>query len=424
MIRAAFAVFILAVAPVWSETMLLEGHGGPIHDVAISPDGQFALTASFDNSVGLWSLETGEPVWLEGHEAGVKTVVFVGSDLAASAGDDFSIILWDLRDQSVRHRLTGHRGAVNGLAVSSDGQRLISASWDGRLGMWDVTTGEHLGWLDHHTGPVNDVWAGDGRVISGSVDGTVQARLGETTELLHSHGLAVTKVLAAPDGSWTALGGVDGAVLVVADGQVVADLSAGRRPVLALATDAAGKLLAVGDGEGHVTLVDTETWRFVRDMKVSEKGPIWALAFSPDGRRLMMGGINDSAAIWTVGANDPPALANEARAFLTDPATMENGARQFNRKCALCHTLTPDGKRRAGPTLHGLFGREAGTVPGYTYSAALTGTGLIWTAETIDQLFDQGPEHFVPGSKMPMQRITGATDREDLIRYLKENTGG
>ena len=107
---------------------------------------------------------------------------------------------------------------------------------------------------------------------------------------------------------------------------------------------------------------------------------------------------------------------------------MSNGQRQFVRKCSICHSLEPvgsdpGGARRAGPSLHGLFGRPAGTVAGYRYSDALTGSPVIWEAGTIDQLFEKGPDHFTPGSKMPMQQIAELADRQDLIAYLRDNTG-
>ena len=60
---------------------------------------------------------------------------------------------------------------------------------------------------------------------------------------------------------------------------------------------------------------------------------------------------------------------------------------------------------------------------GYSYSEALTGSPVVWEADTIDKLFDLGPDHFTPGSKMPMQRIAKLADRQDLIAYLRQNTG-
>jgi cytochrome c len=69
-----------------------------------------------------------------------------------------------------------------------------------------------------------------------------------------------------------------------------------------------------------------------------------------------------------------------------------------------------------------VFGRRAGTVPDYTYSKALDGSAIIWDDATINALFDVGPEEYIPGTKMPMQRITGAQDRADLVTYLREET--
>ena len=101
---------------------------------------------------------------------------------------------------------------------------------------------------------------------------------------------------------------------------------------------------------------------------------------------------------------------------------MSNGERQFARKCSICHSLTPDSQRRAGPTLYGIFGRKAGTLPGYSYSPALADADLVWSDETIDKLFSIGPDHYTPGSKMPMQQIADPADRNDLIAYLKDAT--
>ena len=111
-----------------------------------------------------------------------------------------------------------------------------------------------------------------------------------------------------------------------------------------------------------------------------------------------------------------PAAAEPAGAG--DP---EKGKALF-RACAFCHTLGPDGGRRAGPTLHHLFGREAGSVAGYAYSDALRNSGIVWTEDTVSRLFEVGPDTMTPGSKMPLQRMTDAGQRADLIAYLRRAT--
>ena len=71
---------------------------------------------------------------------------------------------------------------------------------------------------------------------------------------------------------------------------------------------------------------------------------------------------------------------------------------------------------------HGVFGRRAGSVGGYQYSDVLAGSDIVWNAKTIDQLFDIGPDYFIPGSKMPMQRIRRPVDRKDLVEFLERMT--
>ena len=115
-------------------------------------------------------------------------------------------------------------------------------------------------------------------------------------------------------------------------------------------------------------------------------------------------------------------MAQGELSFLKNPDEMSNGERQFARKCSICHSITPDGQRRAGPTLHGIFGRKAGSVQGYLYSDTLQDSDIVWNDDTINALFDEGPDHYIPGTKMPMQRITQANDRSDLIAFLRRAT--
>ena len=419
--------FIVATSAHAADFRLLVGHGGPVMDTAVSADGRHALTASFDNSVGHWTLGGEDVTWLEGHAAAVKTAIFLPDNRAASGGDDFAITIWDLETGEGK-RLEGHKGQVAGLAVSPDGALLASASWDGSVGLWSLPKGENLIMMTGHGAVVNDVaFSADGVLLySASADGTIRvwdvADRAETRQLVH-HGFGVNKLLLGP--GWLAYGAVDGGTRIIDPdtGGEIADLTLDRRPILSLASAPDGSEIAVGDGEGFVMTVSTDTWSITGDYKAAAQGPVWALAWTADSASLLAGGIDDAAFIWPAHNNlDAPIMATNRRGFLTDPSQMSNGERQFRRKCSICHSLTDDGARRAGPHLENLFGRAAGSVAGYTYSETVDGLGFDWTEQTIDQLFDLGPDHFIPGSKMPMQRITRPEDRQDLIAFLKENT--
>jgi cytochrome c len=104
------------------------------------------------------------------------------------------------------------------------------------------------------------------------------------------------------------------------------------------------------------------------------------------------------------------------------PAWAADAARgeQVYRKCVSCHTLEANGRNRAGPRLHGLFGRVAGSVADFRYSDALKGSGIIWTDQTLDAYLKDS-EAFVPGTKM-YGGLSLDEDRQDLIAYLKSAT--
>ncbi|MFT6675519.1 MAG: cytochrome c [Sulfitobacter sp.] len=401
----------------------LKGHGGPIMGLDVSIAGQVA-TASFDNSVGLW-LDR-KPTWLEGHEAAVNVVQFMTDGRILSGGDDFALRLWDHGETRVLGR---HRGKVTSLAVSGDGALVASGSWDGSVGLWPLDGGAPR-FLTLRDSGVNDlVFTADGRglLVAGTKGEILQYDIkGDAAPRpLVKHGFGVNKLVLGPAGTWLAYGAVDGGTRVVdaRTGTAIADFTLDRKPILALEHHAPTGLLAVGDGQGYIMLVNSATWRIQQDFRATRKGPVWALAFSPDGAMIYAGGLDDVAYGWPIALMDgfDPAMGQE-RSFLKDADKMPNGERQFMRKCSICHALEAGASRKAGPSLHNVFGRPAGTVPDYAYSPRLAGSAIIWSEATIDQLFDQGPDHFIPGSKMPMQVIAAPQDRRDLIQFLKTHS--
>ncbi len=95
-------------------------------------------------------------------------------------------------------------------------------------------------------------------------------------------------------------------------------------------------------------------------------------------------------------------------------ADAERGRTLYESRCVACHSL--DGNR-AGPSHRGVFGRMAGTVPGYAYSPALRDARLVWGAASLDRWL-VNPEALVPGQRMNYS-ISDAGERADLIAYLR-----
>ncbi|QBX36956.1 cytochrome c family protein [Brevundimonas sp. S30B] len=100
---------------------------------------------------------------------------------------------------------------------------------------------------------------------------------------------------------------------------------------------------------------------------------------------------------------------------------MENGRRAFAR-CRSCHTITDGGPNMTGPNLWGVFGRGAGSHPGYNYSNALREADFAWDAQRLDDWL-ANPRTFLPGNKMTFPGLPDASDRRDVIAWLKVETG-
>lgn len=90
------------------------------------------------------------------------------------------------------------------------------------------------------------------------------------------------------------------------------------------------------------------------------------------------------------------------------------------KKCKACHKLK-EGKSGTGPTLHGIINAQAGQVEGFKYSKAMLASGLTWTPDVLAEFLAK-PKKLVPGTKMSFSGLKKASQIEDLIAYLAENT--
>jgi cytochrome c len=89
--------------------------------------------------------------------------------------------------------------------------------------------------------------------------------------------------------------------------------------------------------------------------------------------------------------------------------------------CKACHAIEA-GLNKIGPSLHGVVGRKAGTVPGFTYSTANKDSGITWTEDKLFQYLEN-PQRVVPGTKMTFAGWPNDPQkRADVIAYLKANS--
>ena len=119
----------------------------------------------------------------------------------------------------------------------------------------------------------------------------------------------------------------------------------------------------------------------------------------------------------------PPGLATACRAALlvaclVRPAfaagDADRGAALY-QGCQDCHSLD---KNDVGPRHRGVFGRKAGSIPDYAYSAGLKSANFVWDEKTLDRWLAD-PQAFIPTAKM-FYHLNSAQDRADVIAFLKE----
>lgn len=97
----------------------------------------------------------------------------------------------------------------------------------------------------------------------------------------------------------------------------------------------------------------------------------------------------------------------------------DKGERVF-KKCQACHALAPGEHTDKGPSLHGIFGRKAGTAEGYaTYSEAMKASSVVWSEETLDA-FLADAQGVVPGNTMNFSALRKPEDRAAVIAYLRQ----
>src|ERR1700694_477095 len=418
-------LLVLPVLGTGASHAQLRGHGGRVRALAISSDGQSAISGSFDSSAIRWSLarNAAEQV-LRFHADAVNAVVPLKDGRAATAGADGRIALWTPGNAEPDAVLEGHTAPIAALAASPDGATLASASWDRTVRLWPLGGGAARV-LEGHMQNVNGVaFAPDGRtLVSVSYDQSLRIwpLSGSSAPTVVAMPSPLNAVAVGGDGEIVA-GGADGKLYFLsAAGAATGEIAAGPKPVSSIAISPDGALVAAASIGGSVAVIDRKT-RALAGTLVGPGLPVWSVAFLPDSRTLLPGGADNIIRRWNAVTGDPvdPLLTEVAG----DPLAAYAGDRgaEIFRACVACHPLGAEQANRAGPTLVGVFGRRIATLPGYNFSKALKRLDIVWTPETVSRLFEIGPSAYTPGTKMPEQRIGSEQDRAALVKFLERAT--
>lgn len=282
--------------------------------VAVVPGGGLAATAGDDHVVRIWNTQTGRIVHtLKGHGDWVRSLAFSpdGRSLA-SAGDDRQIILWQVAGGKRLVDLPTHPHAVYSLAYSPDGRLLAAAGFEHEVRLYDAANGQLVKELD---GPGDDlrsvVFSPDGEhLATGGRNGQIRVwRMPEATiQLEISAGIGRLRTLAyLPDGAKLASAG-EGREICIWDastGEQLQKLNCRSGKVLSMVV-CGENLVATGGSDNVVRIWNWQT-RSEADRLLGHTGSVATLAFDATSGVIVSGSYDTTVRVWKLRAVETPA---------------------------------------------------------------------------------------------------------------------
>ncbi|BAZ24148.1 WD-40 repeat-containing protein [Kalymmatonema gypsitolerans NIES-4073] len=293
------------------EQNIFQRHKGSVYSVAISPDGQYIVSGSEDNTVCLWDTQGNQiDQPFLGHEYGVTSVA-MSSDghYIVSGGFDGTVRLWDKQGNPQGKPFKGHDEGqgVTSVAISPDGQYIVSGSYDKTVRLSDKQGNPQGKPLEHDDTVTSVAISPDGHyIVSGSWDGTVRLWnfKGEPQGKPLEHDDTVSSVAISPDGQYIVSGSWDGTVrLWNFKGELQGKpFQKHEGSVYSVAISRDGQYIVSGGEDKTVRLWDKQGNQICEPLR-GHRNYVRSVAISPDGQYIVSGGEDKSMRLWDKQGN-------------------------------------------------------------------------------------------------------------------------
>ncbi len=119
----------------------LEGHTAKVVSVSVFPDCRHALSGSFDTTLRVWDIDAGKCISVLKCDSPISTMVLHDDGRhVLAAKDEGCVFVYDIQTHALKGKLEGHTGYVSGIVLAQRGQRVLSVSLDGTLRVWEFGT--------------------------------------------------------------------------------------------------------------------------------------------------------------------------------------------------------------------------------------------------------------------------------------------
>jgi WD40 repeat protein len=266
-----------------------QGHEDVVNSISFSPDGKTIVSGSWDETIKLWNVESGEFQTLLGHTDKVWRVRYspMNGNMIASASTDKTVRLWNAKTGEFLGKLKGNTGIVYDLSFSPDSKKIATVSLDKTIKIWDTTTKEELEILENLpdiNGSYSVDFAPNGTQLAvvGYQDGSVKVwdLNTKTAKVIGNHKKSATFVRFSHDGSLLASSSRDGIIKLWKDGQLLTTIEAHKKEIYGLAFSPNNQILASASEDKTIKL-----WQIDGTLSKTLVGygcEIYDISFSPN----------------------------------------------------------------------------------------------------------------------------------------------